>query len=57
MFVINQAGVLVYDGAIDDKPTTERSDIAGAKNFVSLALQEATAGKPVVVATTRPYAR
>jgi peroxiredoxin len=55
MFVINQVGVLVYDGAIDDKPTTEQSDIAGAKNFVSLALQEATAGKPVVVATTRPY--
>jgi peroxiredoxin len=55
MFVINQAGVLVYDGAIDDKPTTERSDIAGARNFVSLALQEATAGKTVVVATTRPY--
>jgi peroxiredoxin len=55
MFVINQAGVLVYDGAIDDKPTTEQSDIEGAKNFISLTLQEVTAGKPVAMATTRPY--
>jgi hypothetical protein len=55
MFVINPAGVLVYEGAIDDKPTTDQSDIATAKNFVSLALQEATSGKPVSTPTSRPY--
>ncbi len=27
MFVINPQGVLIYDGAIDDKPTTELSDV------------------------------
>jgi len=55
MIVIDPVGVLVYDGAIDDKPTTDRSDIVTAKNFVSLALQEATSGKPVSIPTSRPY--
>src|SRR5579864_7624499 len=27
MFVIDPAGVLLYDGAIDDKPTTDEADI------------------------------
>jgi hypothetical protein len=55
MFVINAEGVLIYDGAIDDRPTTDPADIAGATNYVSQALTEAMAGKPVSVATTRPY--
>ena len=55
MFVINPEGVLIYDGAIDDRPTTDVSDISGATNYVSQALTEAMAGKPVSVATTRPY--
>jgi peroxiredoxin len=55
MFVINPAGMLIYDGAIDDRATTDVSDIAGAKNYVAQALQEAMAGKPVSVATSRPY--
>ena len=55
MFVINPAGVLIYDGAIDDKATTEQADIAGAKNYVSRALEEAAAGKPVSTPTSRPY--
>jgi peroxiredoxin len=55
MFVIDPKGVLIYDGAIDDRATTDVSDIAGAKNYVVQALQEAMAGKPVTVATSRPY--
>lgn len=55
MFVIDLQGRLVYDGAIDDKPTTEESDIAGAANYVSAALEQAMAGKPVTVASSRPY--
>jgi peroxiredoxin len=55
MFVINPAGVLIYDGAIDDKATTEQADIAGAKNYVSQALEEAASGKPVSTPTSRPY--
>jgi len=46
---------LIYDGAIDDRPTSDQSDISGATNYVSQALTEAMAGKPVSVSTTRPY--
>ena len=45
MFVISPQGTLVYDGAIDDKPTTDRADVGRAKNYLSQALAEATAGK------------
>jgi peroxiredoxin len=55
MFIINPAGVLIYDGAIDDKPTPSAEDIASAQNYVSKALEEAMAGKPVSTPTSRPY--
>jgi peroxiredoxin len=55
MFVINPQGVLIYNGAIDDKPTTDTADIGTAKNYVEQALEEATAGKPVSITSTRPY--
>ena len=55
MFVIDPAGKLIYEGAIDDRPTPDTSDIQGANNYVSNALQEAMAGKPVSMAYTRPY--
>jgi hypothetical protein len=55
MFIINPAGLLIYDGAIDNKPTTDLSDIATAKNYVSQALEEAMAGKSVSIPTSRPY--
>jgi peroxiredoxin len=55
MFVINPAGVLIYDGAIDSKATTDQADIATATNYVSQALEEAMAGKPVSTPTSRPY--
>jgi len=55
MFIINSEGTLIYNGAIDDRPTTELADVNGAKNYVSVSLQQATSGKPVTDATTRPY--
>jgi peroxiredoxin len=55
MFIINPQGILIYNGAIDDKPTTDLADVPGAKNYVSMALAEAMAGRPVSVATSRPY--
>jgi peroxiredoxin len=55
MVVINPQGVVIYDGAIDNKPTTDLSDIPGATNYVSLALAQAMAGKPVETPATRPY--
>jgi hypothetical protein len=55
MFVIDPQGKLIYDGAIDDRPTTDTADVKGAKNYVSAALIEAMAGRTVEVASTRPY--
>lgn len=55
MYVVDKAGTLVYAGGIDDKPTANPADIAGARNHVTAALTELKAGKPVSVATSRPY--
>jgi hypothetical protein len=55
MFIINPSGTLIYNGAIDDQPTPDPASLAGAKNYVSQALTEATAGKPVSVPTSRAY--
>jgi hypothetical protein len=55
MFVISPEGEVIYDGAIDDQPTTDVDALAGAHNYVSAALQEAMAGKPVSNPSTRPY--
>jgi peroxiredoxin len=55
MFVIDPAGKLVYEGAIDDHATTDASDIMSSKNYVSAALTSALAGQPVATAYTRPY--
>jgi peroxiredoxin len=55
MYIIDPGGTLIYQGAIDDKPSSNQSDVAGAKNYVSAALTEAMAGKPVTDAATPPY--
>jgi peroxiredoxin len=55
MYVIDKAGTLVYAGAIDDRPTTRRSDVQGAQNYVREALQAVAAGQPVKTPVTRAY--
>lgn len=55
MYVIDGKGVLRYQGGIDDKPTADVADVAGARNHVLAALDELKAGKPVSMAETRPY--
>lgn len=55
MYVIDKTGVLVYMGAIDDKPTTNRDDVPGARNYVRDALAAVAAGQPVKTASTRVY--
>jgi len=55
MIVIDPAGKVIYDGAIDNRPTPDPDDIRGADNYVNDALTEAMAGKPVANAFTRPY--
>jgi hypothetical protein len=55
MFVIDPAGKLVYAGAIDDNPSTNPADARSAKNYVTLALADLRAGKPVSPAVTKSY--
>jgi peroxiredoxin len=54
MFVVDKTGTLVYDGAIDDKPTPNH-DPKTARNYVREAVGSLLAGKPVTVAETKPY--
>jgi len=55
MVVIDPGGKVIYDGAIDDRPTSDPEDIKGAKNYLNEALSAAMAGKPVPTPYTRPY--
>jgi len=55
MFVINPEGKIVYEGAIDSKPSANPSDIANSTNYVKVALEESLAGKTVTNANTKPY--
>ncbi|SMF63076.1 redoxin domain-containing protein [Allosphingosinicella indica] len=55
MYIVDAKGTLVYAGGIDDKPTANAADIAGARNHVAAALAEMKAGKPVSISTSRPY--
>ncbi len=55
MYVIDGGGVLRYAGAIDSVPSTDASDIAGATQYVSQALAQMQAGKPVSTTLTKAY--
>ncbi len=55
IYIIDPKGVLIYQGAIDDKPTTNPEDIKTARNYVDLVLGQAMAGQPVTISATRPY--
>jgi len=54
MFVIDPAGVLVYQGAIDDRPASE-GDPRTARNYVREAVQKLQAGEKPAVSQTKPY--
>ena len=55
MYIIDPAGKVVYNGAIDDKSSTNPEDVKTSKNYVVAALEELKAGKPVSTASTSPY--
>jgi peroxiredoxin len=55
MYVIDKAGLLVYMGAIDDKPTADSADIASATNYVTQALKSLKDGTPIKTTQTKPY--
>jgi peroxiredoxin len=55
LFVIDKMGKIVYAGAIDDKPSTNKDDIKGATNYVAQTLDPLLAGKEVPVKITESY--
>ena len=55
MYIIDKTGTLVYKGGIDSIPSANVDDIAKAKQYVRVALDEMLAGKPVTDSSTRPY--
>jgi peroxiredoxin len=55
MYIVDAAGTLVYKGGIDSIPSSSVSDIAKAKQYVRVALDEVLAGKQVAESSTRPY--
>jgi peroxiredoxin len=55
MFVINPEGKIIYEGAIDSKPTPNPDDIPGSTNYVKVALDESMAGKHITTPSSRPY--
>jgi peroxiredoxin len=55
MFIITPDGELAYDGAIDSKSSAKVEDIAKATNYVTAALEDIEAGRPVATPVTKPY--
>ena len=55
MYIIDPQGKVVYNGAIDDKRSSNPEDVKTAKNYVAAALDEMKAGKPVSTPATAPY--
>lgn len=54
MYVVDKNGVLVYAGAMDDKPMP-MGDPANAENYVAAALKALAAGQSPNPAQTKPY--
>jgi peroxiredoxin len=54
MYVIDEKGVLVYNGAIDDR-ASDSGDPKSARNYVRETVQKLRSGEKVEVAQTKPY--
>jgi hypothetical protein len=55
MYMVNPQGVLIYAGGIDSIASARKDDIKTATNYVRQGLNEALAGKPLSVSSSRPY--
>jgi peroxiredoxin len=55
VFVVAQDGRIAYQGAVDDKATTESDKAEGARNYLTEALDAVLSGKPVPLGETTPY--
>ena len=55
MYLIDPQGNLVYQGAIDSKPSPDPADIPNSTNYVWQAYQEASSGQAVSEPSTKAY--
>jgi hypothetical protein len=55
IYVINAAGTLVYNGAIDSIRSADPEDVPKAENYAVAALAAVKSGQPVAKPTTQPY--
>ena len=55
LFIVDAKGVLVYAGAVDSVASTKPEDIPGATNYISAALADIKAGRPVATPVSKPY--
>jgi peroxiredoxin len=55
MFVIAPDGKLAYAGAIDSIPSSNKTDISKAENYVTAALNAVKKGQPISRPATQPY--
>src|SRR5271166_5103345 len=55
MYIIDPNGTLVYEGAIDNKRSTDLADVKTATNYVKTALDAVMTGKTVPTTATRLF--
>jgi peroxiredoxin len=55
MFVIDKKGKLAYQGAIDDQPDLDTTQMAKAKNYVVDALEQLLKNQKVSIQNTKAY--
>ena len=55
MVVIDKDGNVAYYGAIDDNASASHDAVKTAKNYVTAAIDDLVAGRPVATAQTAPY--
>lgn len=55
MYVIDEKGVLRYNGAIDNIPSANPASVRTAQNYVRPAVNNVLAGEEVVVKSSQPY--
>ncbi len=55
IFVIDPTGKVIYQGAIDDRPSPDPETLSSAHNYLNEALEASMAGRPVPTPVTRPY--
>jgi hypothetical protein len=55
MVMIDPEGRIIYQGAIDDRPSARPETLVGATNYVRAAWADMDAGRPVQIVQTQPY--